>query len=77
MSTLVLGGAIATMPLFLPPSLNEYGGWFGSFGVVIVMIGCTSIMITMSLVCAVFSPVWVNFRASEKKRKAAPVAAAH
>jgi len=70
LASLVLGGASATSPFFLAPSLNENGKIFGSFGVVITLIGYVFIMITMSLVCAVFSPVWANWRGTEKERAA-------
>ena len=44
------------------------GKAFGSFGVVVTMVGYVFIMITMSLVCAVFSPVWANWRQTKKQR---------
>ena len=73
--TVVLGGATATTPFFLPATLNANGKAFGSFGVVITMIGWLFIMITMSLVCAVFSPVWAGWRQSERQRQDAAAAA--
>ncbi len=71
LATLVLGGATATSPFFLPPTLNANGTAFGSFGVVLTTIGWIFIMITMSLVCAVFSPVWASWRQSERQRRGA------
>ena len=68
-ASVVLGGAVATSPLFLAAPLNQNGKWFGSFGVVLTTIGYVFIMITMSLVCAVFSPVWTNWRETEKRRR--------
>jgi membrane protein len=68
LATLVLGGATATAPFFVAAPLNANGKAFGSFGVVVTMIGYVFIMITMSLVCAVFSPVWASWRQSEKQR---------
>jgi hypothetical protein len=69
----VLGGTIATSPFFLGPTLNQNGKSFGSFGVVLTTIGYAFVMITMSLVCAVFSPVWIKWRESERLiREAAP-----
>ena len=50
--------------------LNENGKAFGSFGVVVTLVGYVFIMTTMSLVCAVFSPVWANWRQAEKQRRA-------
>jgi uncharacterized BrkB/YihY/UPF0761 family membrane protein len=64
---LVLGGAIAFSPLFLASPLNQNGKLYGSFGVVITFIGYLFIMITLSLVCAVFSPVWASWRESERR----------
>ncbi|HSS80471.1 MAG TPA: hypothetical protein VLK24_04655 [Gaiellaceae bacterium] len=69
LASLVLGGTVATAPFFVPPSLNEYGKSFGSFGVVVTLIGYAFVLITMSLVCAVFSPVWIKWRQSEKALK--------
>jgi membrane protein len=68
LATVVLGGAIATSPLFLGAPLNQNGKAFGSFGVVLTTVGWVFIMITMSLVCAVFSPVWIRWRETEKQR---------
>ena len=63
-ASIVIGGTIATSPLFLSAPLNANGKAFGSFGVVLTVIGYLFIMITMSLVCAVFSPVWADWRRS-------------
>jgi hypothetical protein len=71
LATVVLGGAMATAPFIVAAPLNENGKLFGSFGVVVTMIGCLFIMITMSLVCAVFSPVWATWRQTEKQRRTA------
>jgi hypothetical protein len=68
LATIVIGGAVATSPLFLAAPLNANGKAFGSFGVVLTTIGYVFILITMSLVCAVFSPVWIKWRQSEKER---------
>jgi len=65
LASVVLGGAIATSPLFLATPLNANGKAFGSFGVVLTVIGYVFVMITMSLVCAVFSPVWAARRQAE------------
>ena len=69
LASVVLGGAVATSPLFLAAPLNQNGKAFGSFGVVLTTVGYVFIMITMSLVCAVFSPVWINWRETEKGRR--------
>jgi len=70
LATVVLGGACATSPLFVGETLKANGRAFGAFGVVLTMIGLVFIMITMSLVCAVFSPVWASWRESERERAA-------
>jgi len=67
LATVVLGGALATSPLFLASPLNSNGRTYGSFGVVITFIGYVFIMITMSMVCGVFAPVWANWRRTERK----------
>jgi membrane protein len=73
LASLVLGGTIATSPFFLAPTLNQNGRSFGSFGVVLTTIGYAFVMITMSLVCAVFSPVWSKWREGERLiKEAAP-----
>jgi membrane protein len=66
MATVVVGGLIAMSPLFLGAGLNANGRAFGSFGVVLTLIGYVFIMITLSLVCAVFSPVWADWRAERE-----------
>jgi membrane protein len=68
MASLVLGGTIAFSPLFLAAPLNANGKAFGSFGIVLTTVGYVFVMITLSLVCAVFAPVWANWRESEKGR---------
>ena len=68
LATLVLGGTAATSPLFLPATLTANGKAFGSFGIVLTVIGYLFVMITLSLVCAVFSPVWFEWREVERSR---------
>ena len=75
LATLVLGGTIATAPLFLAEPLNANGKAFGSFGVALTVIGYVFIMITLSLVCAVFSPVWATWRQAERQRHEAAATA--
>ena len=55
--------------------MDADGKAFGSFGVSIALIGWVFVMITMSLVCAVFAPVWAAWRKSERQPDDAPVAA--
>lgn len=69
LASLVIGGAIATSPFFLAAPLNQNGKAFGSFGVVLTTVAYVFILITMSLVCAVFSPVWIKWRKTEKRRR--------
>jgi membrane protein len=76
LATVVLGGTAAVSPLFLPATLTANGKAFGSFGIVLTVVGYLFVMITLSLVCAVFSPVWFAWRESERARADAPPAAA-
>jgi membrane protein len=69
LASIVIGGTIATSPLFLAAPLNQNGKAFGSFGVVLTTIGFLFVLVTISLVCAVFSPVWINWREGEKGRR--------
>lgn len=69
MASIVIGGCVATSPFFLAAPLNQNGKAFGSFGVVLTLVAYVFILITMSLVCAVFSPVWRKWRETEKRRR--------
>jgi hypothetical protein len=66
LATVVLGGTAAVSPLFLPATLTTDGKAFGSFGIVLTVVGYFFVMITLSLVCAVFSPVWFKWRETER-----------
>jgi hypothetical protein len=68
LSTGVIGGAFATAPLWIGPTLNAQGRAFGSFGIALAVLAYAFIMITMSLVCVVFAPVWKEWRQAEKQR---------
>jgi membrane protein len=70
LAALVLGGTIAFSPLFLASPLNTNGKSFGSFGVVLTTVGYVFVLLTMSLVCAVFSPVWATWRQGEEPNAA-------
>ena len=70
LATFVVGGTIATSPLWIGPTLNQNGKAFGSFGVVIGLFAYVLIIVTISMVCAVFAPVWAEWRQGEKDRKA-------
>jgi membrane protein len=67
----VLGGTVGTAPLWMGPTLNQNARLFGSFGVVLALLAFVLIAITISMVCAVFAPVWEEFRQAERDRKAA------
>lgn len=69
LAAVVLGGLVAVSPLFLAAPLNANGRAFGSFGVVLTLIGYVFITITLSLVCAVFSPVWADRRHAEREAR--------
>ncbi|HEY2353316.1 MAG TPA: YhjD/YihY/BrkB family envelope integrity protein [Gaiellaceae bacterium] len=62
----VLGGTIGTAPLWMGPTLNQNANAFGPFGVVLALLGLVLTVITISLACAVFAPVWEEFRAGER-----------
>lgn len=72
LATIVIGGATATSPFFLGSSLDTDGRHFGSFGIVIALLAWGYILTTLSLVCAVFSPVWAEWRNGEKHPAQAP-----
>jgi uncharacterized BrkB/YihY/UPF0761 family membrane protein len=67
LASVAAGGAAALSPFFLGPSLNTDGRQFGSFGVVLALIAWGYTLTTVSLVCGVFSPVWAEWRLSEKQ----------
>ena len=62
LASLVIGGATALSPLFVGSSLNQDGKQFGSFGIVIALVAWVYTLTVISLVCAVFSPVWIEWR---------------
>jgi uncharacterized BrkB/YihY/UPF0761 family membrane protein len=67
----VLGGTVGTAPRWRGPTLNQNARLFGSFGVVLSLLAFTLIAITLSMVCAVFAPVWEEFRRAESERQSA------
>jgi membrane protein len=69
LATFVLGGTIATSPLWIGPTLNQNAKAFGSFGVVIALFAYILIAVTLSMVCAVFGPVWAEWRQGESGRE--------
>ena len=62
-------GPNATAPLWMGPAFNQNAKAFGSFGVVLAAFAYTLIVITISMVCAVFPPVWTEWRLGERERK--------
>jgi uncharacterized BrkB/YihY/UPF0761 family membrane protein len=70
---LLLGGMIGTAPLWMGATLNTNARAFGPFGVVLALLGLFLTVITTSMVCAVFAPVWEEFR--EQERGTEPVGA--
>lgn len=67
----VLGGTVGTAPLWMGPTLNQNAKLFGPFGVVLALLAFVLIAITISMACAVFAPVWEEFRQAERERKEA------
>jgi uncharacterized BrkB/YihY/UPF0761 family membrane protein len=72
LAAFVLGGATALSRFLLGPSLNSDGKHFGSFGVIVALLAWAFILMTLSMVCAVFSPVWAEWRTSERHSLDAP-----
>jgi uncharacterized BrkB/YihY/UPF0761 family membrane protein len=68
LATFVVGGTIATSPLWIGPTLNQNAKAFAGFGVVIGLLAYILIIVTISMVCAVFSPVWAEWRQAENER---------
>jgi hypothetical protein len=62
LSTLILGGALVTAPFWIATTLNAQGRAFGSFGIALGILAYVFTIITMAFVCAVFSPVWAEWR---------------
>jgi uncharacterized BrkB/YihY/UPF0761 family membrane protein len=69
LATFVVGGTIATSPLWIGPTLDQNAKAFGAFGVVIGLLAYVLIVVTISMVCAVFAPVWAEWRQGETDRK--------
>jgi hypothetical protein len=74
LAAFLIGGTVATSPFFMAAPFNENGKAFGAFGVVLTTIGYLFVLITMSLACAVFSPVWAKWREAEKQPETSPTA---
>lgn len=66
LASFLLGGTLATSPLWLSPTMNQNARAFGPFGVVLTLIGYLFVLITMSTATAVFAPVWSAWRRSER-----------
>ena len=69
LASFVIAGTIATSPLWMGPVFNQNAKAFGAFGVVIALLAYVLIIMTISMTCAVFSPVWAEWRNTEKDRK--------
>ncbi len=70
LATVVLSGTIATSPLWIGPTINQNAKAFGAFGAVIALFAYILIGTTISMVCAVFAPVWAEWRLGEQTRNA-------
>ena len=68
LAALVLGGTVASSPLWIGPTINQQARAFGSFGAVLALFAYIFIVITISMACAVFSPVWAEWRQTEQSR---------
>jgi membrane protein len=69
LATFVVAGTIATSPLWIAPTLNQDANAFGSFGVVLGLVAYILIVVTITMVCAVFAPVWAEWRQGEAERR--------
>lgn len=68
LAAVVIGGATATSPLFLGGWLHTDAKYFGPFGVVLALLGWGFVLVTISMACAVFSPVWWEWLGRERAR---------
>jgi len=66
----LIGGATATSRFYLGHGLASDGRQFGSFGVVIALLAWGLILVLISMLCAVFAPVWAEWRESERAAEA-------
>jgi membrane protein len=66
LASFVVGGTVATAPFYLAPTMNQNGAAFGSFGVVLTLLGYFFIVITIAMICAVFAPVWAAWQRDER-----------
>jgi membrane protein len=62
LATFVLAGTVGTSPLWIGPVLNQDAKAFGSFGAVLALFAYMLIVVTISMVCVVFAPVWAEWR---------------
>ncbi len=69
LAAFVLGGTVASSPLWIGPTINQQARAFGSFGAVLALFAYVFIVITISMTCAVFSPVWAEWRQTERNRE--------
>jgi uncharacterized BrkB/YihY/UPF0761 family membrane protein len=72
LAAIVLGVTTAISPLFLASTLNSDGKHFGAFGVVLALIAWGYTLAAISLICAVFSPVWAEWREHQRHPSAVP-----
>jgi membrane protein len=68
LATFVVGGTIATSPFWIGPTLDQNAKTFGSFGVVLALLAYILTVVTISMACAVFAPVWAEWRQAENER---------
>ena len=72
LAAFVLGGTVATSPLWIGPTIDQNARAFGPFGAVLALFAYVLIVITISMACAVFSPVWAEWRQAERDRREQP-----
>jgi hypothetical protein len=72
LASVLIGGATLTSRFFLGASLNSDGRHFGSFGIVGALLAWAFVLVTITMACAVFSPVWADWRINERQGAGRP-----
>jgi uncharacterized BrkB/YihY/UPF0761 family membrane protein len=68
LTALAVGVATSVSRFFLGSDLNSSGKAFGAFGVVLALLAWSFTLTTITLACAVLSPVWAERREQEAHR---------
>jgi membrane protein len=68
---IAVGGATAVSPLFLGTWMNVDAAFFGPFGVLVALLMWALVLAGISVACAVFSPVYSEWRLAERSARPA------